>query len=303
MNTARHAMPISHLALALLTVAIWGTNFVVIKAALGSLPPLLFATLRFALASLPLLLFIKRPNAPVLHTALSGLFMGSMFGLMFLAIRADIAPGLASLVVQSQVFFTVVVARIAFGEHLHGAQVGGLLIGAAGIALIGSQADANMTMTGLALILGAALSWACSNLVVRRMGKVDMLAFQVWSSLWAVPPLLLLSLVVEGPSVIGAGLMHAGWGSWLAAVWQAAGNTLLGYGIWNWLLARHSAAQVSPLAMLVPVFGMSSAALVYGERLSALKLTGAVIVMLGLLVAVLGPQAWERLRVGKIGQR
>jgi O-acetylserine/cysteine efflux transporter len=289
-------MPLSHLALALLTVAIWGTNFVVIKAALGTLPPLLFATLRFTLASLPLLLFIRRPTVGTLPTALSGIFMGSMFGLMFIAIRADIAPGLASLVVQSQVFFTVVIARMAFGERIHGAQVAGLVIGACGIALIGSQADANMTALGLVLILCAAMSWACSNLVVRRMGKTDMLGFQVWSSLWAVPPLLALSAFFEGPDAMRHGLVEAGLGTWAAAIWQAVGNTLLGYGIWNWLLARHSAAQVSPLAMLVPVFGMSSAALVYGERLSVLKLTGAAIVMLGLAIAVLGPQAWARLK-------
>jgi O-acetylserine/cysteine efflux transporter len=128
------------------------------------------------------------------------------------------------------------------------------------------------------------------------MGKTDMLGFQVWSSLWAVPPLLALSAFFEGPDAMRHGLVEAGLGTWAAAIWQAVGNTLLGYGIWNWLLARHSAAQVSPLAMLVPVFGMSSAALVYGERLSVLKLTGAAIVMLGLAIAVLGPQAWARLK-------
>ena len=54
-------MPVTHLALALSVVAVWGTNFVVIKWGLAELPPFLLATLRFALSSLPFLLFLRPP--------------------------------------------------------------------------------------------------------------------------------------------------------------------------------------------------------------------------------------------------
>ncbi|MCZ8074373.1 MAG: EamA family transporter, partial [Paucibacter sp.] len=121
----------------------------------------------------------------------------------------------------------------------------------------------------------------------KQAGRVNMLAYMVWTSVFAVPPLLLLSLLVEGPQAMAAGLSHAGWGTWAAVLWQALGNTLFGYGVWGWLLARHAPATVVPMALLVPVFGMSTAALVLGEGLPAWKLIAAGLVLAGLALNLL----------------
>jgi len=136
----------------------------------------------------------------------------------------------------------------------------------------------------------AALSWAGGNLVGRAAGQVDMLAYVAWSSLFAVPPLALLSLLVEGWPRIAAGLAHAGWETWAAVLWQSAGNTLFGYGAWAWLLSRYAAASVTPLALLVPVFGMGASALWLAEPLQGWKLGAAALVMAGLAVNVLWPR-------------
>lgn len=277
-------LPARHLLLALAVVAIWGSNFVVIKAALAHFPPLWLAFLRFALAALPLLL-LPRPAARGPVIAAYGLLIGvGQFGLLFIAMRADITPGLASLVVQSQVFFTLLLAWLLHGQRLRRLQLVALGVAGGGIAWIGLQLDAAATPLGLGLVLAAGLSWAAANLVGQRAGPVDMLAFMVWSSACAAPVLGALAWAFEGMDPLVAGAQSAGLAGWSAVAWQAVGNTLFGYGVWGWLLARHAAAQVVPLALLVPVVGLGCSALWWGESLPGWKLLGAGGVMAGLLL-------------------
>jgi len=282
-STAR--LPWRHAALAVAVVAVWGTNFVVIKLALAALPPLLLALLRFTLALLPAVFFIPRPAVPWRKLAGYGVLIGAgQFGLLYLAIDGRIAPGLASLVVQTQVFFTIGLAMLADGERLRPVQVLALLLAAAGIGVIAAHTGGDTTLAGLLLVLGAAAAWAGGNQVARSMGRVHMLGMVVWSSAFALPPLLLLSLAVEGPARWQQGLAAATAPVWAAVIWQAVGNTLFGYAAWGWLLARHPAATVSPMALLVPVFGMAASALWLGEGLPLWKLGAAVLVLSGLAI-------------------
>ena len=286
-------MPYSHLLLALAVVFVWGTNFVVIRWGLDGLPPFLFATLRFTLSALPWLLFIRRPAVPWRKLAAFGVLLGvGQFALLFLAMRGDISPGLASLVIQVQVFFTIGLSLLTLGERVRGYQVAGLLLAVAGLAVIALHLDATLTVKGLALVLSAAFFWACANMVVKTIGRVDMLGFMVCTSLFAVPPLFALSLWMEGPALMITSVLQASASVWACVLWQALGNTLFGYGVWNWLLARHPAATVTPMALLVPVFGMGASALSLGELLPGWKLAAGALVLCGLVVIVV----WPRLR-------
>ena len=292
-------MPLPHILLALAVVAVWGTNFVVIRWGLDGLPPLLFATLRFAASALPWLLFVPRPRVRWQTQAAFGVLLGvGQFGLLFLAIQGHISPGLASLVVQMQVFFTIGLSLWLMGERVRPYQLLGLLLAVSGLGIIGLHLDASVTLTGVALVLGAGFCWACANLVVKQAGQVNMLHFMVWSSVYAIPPLLLLSLWTEGPAAIGTALSNAGPIIWASVLWQAVGNTLFGYGAWNWLLARHPAAAVTPMALLVPVFGMGASALMLGEALPGWKLGACALVLAGLATIVLWPRLRSRLQPG-----
>ncbi len=245
-------MPLTHLLLALSVVFVWGTNFVVIRWGLDGLPPFLFAALRFAFSALPWLLLVPRPTAPWRKIAAFGVLLGvGQFGLLFLAMRSSISPGLASLVVQLQVFFTIGLSLWLMGERVRGFQVVGLLLALAGLGVIATHLDATVTLLGMAMVLSAAFFWSLANLVVKSLGPVNMLHFMVWSSVFAVPPLLALSWLIEGPHAMASGLQNASGLVWASVLWQAVGNTLFGYGVWNWLLARHPAATVTPLALLI----------------------------------------------------
>jgi O-acetylserine/cysteine efflux transporter len=281
-------LPPLHFLLALAIVAVWGTNFVVIHAALREFPPLLLAALRFGLAAFPAILFVPRPAVRWRNMAGYGLSIGAgQFGLLFIAMNGMIAPGLASLVIQCQVFFTIALSFAFHGERIRAAQAAALLLGAAGLALIGAHGDAHTTPLGLALTLAAALCWAAGNLIVRASRGAAMFPFIVWASLAAFPPLVLLSLVAEGPQAIGAAIASASLSGWAAVAWQAFGNTIFGFGAWSWLLSRHPAATVTPLALLVPVFGMGAASLLIAEPMPAWKLAAAALVVGGLALGMI----------------
>jgi O-acetylserine/cysteine efflux transporter len=284
------SLPLRHFLLALSVVAVWGTNFVVIKLALGHLPPLLFAALRFTLAVFPALFFFPIPKVGWRNLALYGVLIGvGQFGLLYLSINGHISPGIASLVVQTQVFFTIGLSMRMSGERVQTFQWLALLLATAGIATIGMHTDGTTTVLGLLMVLGAALSWAGGNIAAKEGKPDNMVAYVVWSSAFAAPPLFVLSYVFEGGDAIVHGLRDADMGTWMAVAWQSWGNSLFGYAAWGWLLARHPAATITPMALLVPVFGMGASTFWLGESLPMWKLTAAALVMGGLAVNLLWP--------------
>ena len=292
----RSTLPWLHVLLAIAVVAVWGTNFVVIRIGLDHLPPLTFAALRFTFALLPAVFFLKKPDVPWRNLAAYGVLIGAgQFGLLYIAMSCFISPGLASLVVQTQVFFTIGLAMWLAKERIRSFQLVALGLAAVGLVVIVAHTDASVTPLGLALVLIAAASWAGGNAFSKAAGKVNMLAYVVWASLFSVPPLLILALVFEGPQAMIQGVRAADTATWAAVLWQSVGNTLFGYAAWGWLLSRHPAAVITPMAMLVPVFGMGASAIWLGESLPPWKLLAAGLVMSGLAINIFWPTLERRL--------
>ncbi len=296
MRASSDSLPLRHVLLALAVTAVWGSNFVVIHIGLAHLPPLLFAALRFTCSLLPAVLLLKRPDVPWRNLAAYGLLVGAgQFGILYIAMNGHVTPGLASLVVQTQVFFTIGLAALISGERVRPFQAMALMITLAGLGIILLHTDGHTTAPGLALVLAAAAAWAGSNIVVRATPGVDMVAYVVWASLFAVPPLFAFSFAFEGWPAIRDGLAHADAATWAAVLWQAIGNTMFGYAAWAWLLSRYPVATVAPMALLVPVFGMGASALWLGEPLQDWKLAAAGLVMAGLALNLLWPRLAARL--------
>jgi len=283
-------MPLPHLLLALAVVAIWGTNFVVIHWGLQAFAPYTLAALRYTFSCLPFIFFVPKPAMTWSKLAAFGVLIGvGQFGLLFWAMRSDITPGLASLVIQSQMFFTIALSALIYRDRLKLLQWPAFALAVAGLGIVAAHASASggVTAFGVMLVIGAAFAWALCNLIGRAAGRVDALGFMVWSSPFAALPLWIISLLQNGSRPVADSLVHAGLVPWLAVAWQAIGNTLFGYGVWNWLLARYDASTVTPTALLVPIFGMTASALVLHEGLPLWKLAAAVLVMGGLAVNLL----------------
>jgi O-acetylserine/cysteine efflux transporter len=278
--------------LAVAVAAVWGVSFVPIKWGVMEIPPLMFSAFRFFFAAVPAVLFIAPPRAPARLVIGYGLAIGvAQFGLLFIAINLGMPVGLSSLVMQLHAFFTILLAWLLMGETPMRAQLTGAGIALAGVALIGSQRLGGAALIPFCLTIISAFFWGVGNVIGKTAGqgaeRLDMLAFMVWSSLAAPLPLVGLSLLIEGRSGLAA-LLSPGWFGLACAVFLAYAATLFGFGAWGRLLARYPAAQVAPFALLVPVFGMSSAALIFGEAVSPVEWMGAGLILLGLGWNVMG---------------
>lgn len=286
--------PIRHILLALLTVTIWGCNFVAIKLALHDLPPLLLCALRFLFVSLPLVFFLPRPAITVRQLFTYGLSMfGLQFGFMFLGMKLGVSAGLASVMLQLQVFVTLGLSAVLLRERVSLPQVAGTLIAVAGFAVVALHSGGEVSLVGLACVLLAACSWGYGNVMSRSLGKVNPLALVVWGGLVVPLPMGVASLIFEGPARISQGLTHTGLPAVLALAFIVYVSTHVGYSLWSWLLARHAASAITPFALLVPVVGMLSSALLLGEPLPGWKVAAAGLVLAGLTVTVFGPRVWR----------
>lgn len=281
--------------LLVLVAALWGFNFVVIKLGLDNFPPLLFSALRFLFAAVPLVFFIRRPEAPWRLIIGIGLMLGVVkFSLLFVGMKVGVPPGLASLILQSQAFFTVILAMIVFSERPRPLQLFGMGLAFGGIALIASTVNGDFNATGLALAIAAAVAWACSNMLMKKVGRVQMLNLMVWVSLVPPIPLLVISVLFEGwqrdiDAIMHINLMGAG-----AVLFVAYVATVFGFGVWGAMISRYGVATVAPFSLMVPVFGMSSAALLLGEALGPVRILAAALIIAGLILNVFNPQWLNR---------
>jgi O-acetylserine/cysteine efflux transporter len=284
------------LALTVGLMAVWGFNFVVIEIGLDHFPPLLFNALRFTLAAFPAVFFVGRPQVPWRWIVAVGLILGvTKFSLLFAGMAAGMPAGLSSLVLQSQAVFTMVFAVLLLRERPRPVQIAGLLVAAAGVALVATRMGAGLG--AFLLIVGAAAAWGLSNIATRKASPPDTLRFMVWASAVASGPLIVLSLLVDGPSADLAALRAFDLEALAALLYVALISTLAGFAVWGRLLQTYGASTVAPFSMLVPFFGLASAAILLGERITAVEVAGGVLVVGGILLGLVKIRAPRLVRV------
>lgn len=290
-------MPLKDWLAALIVITAWGVNFVVIKFGLTEVPPLLLGALRFTLVAFPAIFFIKRPAVAWTTVLWYGLTISlGQFVFLFTALYVGMPAGLASLVLQAQAFFTVLIAAIFMRERVRMHNVLGMAVAVAGLVLISQGAQAGtVPVLGFGLTLLAALSWAAGNLVVKRAGNVDMVSLVVWGALVPPIPFLALSWLMEGPEAIRYSLLNMTHVGVLAVVYLALMATIVGYVLWGRLLSRHPVSKVAPLSLLVPVIGLVSSAWFLDEHLAVIQWLGAAVIMMGLAINVFGQRLLARL--------
>ncbi len=282
-------MPIRDIFLALLVVFVWGVNFVAIKIGVQDVPPLFLTALRFLFTALPAIFLFARPAVSWATLAAFGILLGVIkFGLIFSAVKLGMPAGLTSLVVQVQVFFTMGLAYFLLAERPTPIQILGASIGFAGISIVAVDRLQGATFLPFLMLIGGALSWAAANMVIKKAGRVNMLAFLVWASLFAPLPLFLASLFVDGWPTIVSSLSPPSWASILSLAFIVLPSTLFAFAVWNDLLQRYPTASVTPFALLVPVLGLLSGHLLLEEPFSPLAMIGSAVVFAGLLVNVFG---------------
>ncbi|MBC68654.1 MULTISPECIES: EamA family transporter [Acinetobacter] len=271
-------------------VFIWGINFYFMKVGISEISPMMLGCLRYILVLLPALFFIRIPQVGWKWLLLYGLISNfSQFAFMFSAIATGMPTGLVALVVQSQAFFTVIIATFFLKENASWNQWLAIVIASFGLGLIAlGQQHSHVPLIGLLLVLCSAFSWACGNIVVKRMGSVHPVGLVVWGNLLTPVWFLLLAVQNTGWQGVVADWNALTWKGFGAAAFLAYFATIVGYGLWIHLLTRYPAAKISPLSLWVPVISMIFAYLVLDEHLNSWQWLGSTVVMLGLMVHLLG---------------
>lgn len=283
------------IGLALFVVLAWGFNFVVIKLGLGGMSPILFCFARFFFSCFPAIFFVRFPAVPLGRLISYGLLMFAFqFSLLFFGMNLGVSAGLTSLILQAQVFFSILLGVLLCKEKVHVWQVVGACISFSGIYLVGINIGGEVSIAGLLLILGAAACWATGSLMAKKMGKVDTFALVVWGSLIAWPPLLGATLLLEGPAQFISYVEHLSWLSIGTILYIAYVSTILCFAIWNYLLHHHPLSYIAPLTLLVPIISMGSSMLVLGEPLQTWKIIAGILVLGGLCINLFIPKLLKR---------
>jgi len=278
-------MKINHVLLIILVMALWGINFVFIRLGLDQLPPFLLCTLRFFLVALPAVFFVPRPKVKPSLLLIYGLVMfGFQFAFLFSAIRFGMSPGLASLVMQCQVFFTLGLASYIFKDKVSAIKILGALVSFSGLGLVAFHTQGDITIAGLLLTLMASFSWATGNVLSKKVGSVPAFGLVVWGSLAAIPFLLLMSLIFEGPALMSQSLQHLNWVSILSVGYIAYVSTHLAYSLWSHFLKVYPITQIAPFTLLVPIFGFLGTVIILHESFPIWKVWASGLLILGLCI-------------------
>lgn len=286
------------LAAALAIVVIWGLNFVAMKFALGDFTPFQLGAARYLFAALPLVLLIKPPRLHWKWVVLFGLLQGvGQFGFLFTALQAGMTAALASVLMQTQVFFTALFGYLLLRERAGRPLQIGMLLAALGLACFSANylaphAGANITTAlGFVLNLCSAAMWAASNIVARKAQEAsagfDPLSFVVWSSLVPVLPFIVLTLAFDDPATRWT-WTSASWTNWLAVAYLGWMATIVAYGMWTGLLKRHPANRVAPFGLGVPVVGLAAGLWLLGETITLWQWAGIGFVIAALVCVLFG---------------
>ncbi|MDP5226658.1 MULTISPECIES: EamA family transporter [Arthrobacter] len=278
-----------HVLAAVLVAVIWGSNFVAIRLGLHDVPPLVLTALRFALVAFPLMLFVPRPAVSWRVLLGVGLFMNAgHLGFSYLAMSLGLPTGLAPLILQSQVLFTILLAAVFLRERPGRVQLAGVLVGAAGLLVVVLSRASFAAFVPVLLTLAGGLCWGIGNVVSRAAKGVNPFGLVVWSAATVPLPLLILDMVQNGPEDpfrAVAAMTPLAWGSTLFTVLV---STLLAFTLWNGLLHAYPAWRVTPFALLIPVVGMTAGWLAFGEVPGVWDLAGGAVLLSGVAVTQLG---------------
>lgn len=279
-------------ALACLVAVLWGVNFVAIHASLEQFPPFFLASLRFALLAVPALLFVKRPDVPVRWLLLYGVGFGILqFVFLYAGMAAGMPAGLASLVLQASAPFTVLLAALFLHERPGGVRLLGIAVAVTGFTVIAVTRGLQAQLVPVLLVLAGAFGWAIGNIGAREARPATPFAFMMWMTVIPPVPLLLLSLVVEGPAEIAdsvtSSFTAAALPAWVGLAYTVLISTVIGTSLWSLLMSRNPSSSVAPFSMLVPVAGFLSAGILLHERPEVGDLVGGVLVIAGVLAPTL----------------
>lgn len=294
-------MPLRDLALVLVICVVWAGNFIAGAQGMQQFPPLLFMTLRFALVLLVVAPFL-RPPPPGQWRRLIGvcLSMGVIhFALMFWALGHSGDVSSVAIAQQTYIPMAVVLAMLLLGERVGWKTLAAVGLAFLGVLLVGFDPLVLRQTDVLLITLLSALFQALGSIYQRGIRGVGVLNFQAWTAVIALPLLLTASLLLEQDHL--ATLRGAQWTHWASVVYTALLASIVGHGLFFYLVQRHPVSGVMPYLQLTPVLAVVFGVLAWGDRPGWRLLLGGALVITGILLITL--RARSKIRLGSTGLR
>jgi O-acetylserine/cysteine efflux transporter len=269
--------------LVLITMLIWGLNYVIAKIGLLELPPFALLTMRFALVGILLAPLVPFPRRHVLPLLGFSFVMGPLhFGLVYYGLTR-VPAATSAVLVQLQVPFSTVLSYLFLGERPTRAWLLGAALSFAGaVVVLGAPELAGHEGHALLLVL-AALMWAVSYMQLKGMhrhGPVHFVSINAWMSLYTAPQIALVSLLTEHDQIERFAAMSTV--GWLAMAYQVFFVGILGYAIWYRLIPRYPVNTLSPFTLLIPVISAVAGVVFLGEPVTVRFVLGAGLALAGI---------------------
>lgn len=279
------------LLLIISVMAIWGSNFSMIKLGVSEMDPLLIAAARFFCATFPIIFFVRKPNVQWRYLMAYGLVFGTgIWGMASCSITFGLSSGMASVLLQTDVLTTVLVGVLLYKEVISARMAAGIVVSVVGLVVSIIYTNGNVTLAGVVFIMISAICWPLAGVIVRKSGTRSAFAFNIWGMLFAPLPLVALSVGMNGWDVLSTTYQQWSSNAWISVLFQAYPTTVFGYWVWNKMVLKYPMSQLAPMTLLVSVFALLSGYAIYDEQLSLAQWVSCSTFLLGIGL-VLYPQS------------
>ena len=278
-------MNAKHVVMAFFIVVLWGLNFVALKIAVLSLPPIFLAGLRFLLISIPWIFFVEKPKVSEKQFITLPITLGVLqYSLLYYGMSTGLSAGLSAVILQTQSFFTVIMSTILIKEKPRLNEILGLLIGALGVMILLINNNGDFKIEAVLIILAAAISWGIANIQLKNLGNVNMVSFLIWISPFAAIVLFIISFILEYDLVLNIDFSNVEIKVFLSIFYTAYLSTVIGFTMWQYLLNKYKSVQITPYGLLVPVTGSIFGYIILSEVLEIYQIIAGIVIIIGLMV-------------------
>ncbi len=280
-------MPLPRILLAILAMAIIGSNATFSKIGLSEFPPILFSFFRFAF-TLPLAFFIPRPRIPLKLLMSIALSLGILhITLVNIGLHLGAQASTSSFIIQSGSLFAIFFGYLILNAKPSHYDLLGITVGAFGLIIIFSGKNLSGNLTSLCFCLISAIMWGLGYTLVKKANS-KALPITIWMSLLISPILALTSFLFEGSELIFRSLSEATFIGWTSAFYSSWASMLVAGGILMHLMQTETIAKAAPFNMLIPVFGTLTSIIWLDDHLSSSILIGGAWILLGLSISQFG---------------
>ena len=278
-------MSTKHVVMAFIIVILWGLNFVTLKIAVLSLPPIFLAGLRFFLISFPWIFFVKKPKVSNKQFFSLPITLGVLqYSLLYYGMSTGLSVGLSSVILQTQSFFTVIMSAFLIKEKPSLNEIIGLIIGMLGVIILLTYNDGDFKLEAIFIILAAAMSWGVANIQLKNLGNINMVSFLIWISPLAAILLFIISFILEYDSLLKIDFSNIEIKVFLSIFYTAYISTVIGFTMWQYLLNKYKSIQITPYGLLVPVTGSIFGYIILNEVLEIYQIISGIIIIIGLMI-------------------